>query len=413
MAQYFTDFRENAIASGTPAGWTARWSTSNFTRAIEADASGHNASGKRLALAGAVAAAMKGVSWNALDADADRATVQVRVLIRSFAQSDASANFYGGPYARGSGASSSENAVFGGMGTDSTGFDEDIRAAQAAAGSRTYVFGGNDAGPGAWVPAGYYWLTTTISGTTATTTIASVSEPETVLHTAVKSDLTVTAAGHVGFLIFSSLANFHILAFSVGTGADTATFAPVAPTTAPTIGTITPSGTTASVPYTGLDLYATGVEYRLNGGAWVDAGVTNPIELTGLTESTPYDIEVRAYNAAGPGPVSTLATFTTTAGTTVKGATITLYSGATPQANLTDLRVLWWDATAPDGMAPDYYSATESTDAAGLLSIDLDAVTTLSVGDYGYLHVHKAGTLGNQYRDALVFAGSVQVQDIG
>lgn len=140
-----------------------------------------------------------------------------------------------------------------------------------------------------------------------------------------------------------------------------------------------------------------------------------PVTVTGLTASTPYYLHfVHTDAAANDSAVASSAQFTTDAETVVvKGATITLYNGATPQSSLTDLRVLWWDATAPDGTAPDYYSSTESTDAAGLLSIDIDAVTALSVGDYGYLHVHKAGTLGNQYRDAVVFSGAVQVQDIG
>lgn len=412
MAQYFTDFRENAIATGTPAGWTARWTAGTVTYAIQNDTSGNNASGKRLFVDQGTTGTRL-LSWNIIDADPARDRVQIKALVRHLVASDASANTYGGVVGRGSGATPSESAAGICLGTDSSGYDEDIRAWQVDAGTRTFTPQiGGEAG-GVWNATDYFWLTADLDGVTDTVSIASAADPNTPIASGSRSDLTVTGAGWVGVLSYGSLTELQVLAFGVGTGGDAAPIGPVSPSAAPTIGTITPSGTTASVPYTGLDLYATGVEYRIDGGAWVDAGATNPIELTGLTESTPYDIEIRAYNADGPGPVSTLATFTTTAGTLVKGATITLYSGATPQASLTDLRVLWWDATAPDGTAPDYYSASESTDASGVLSIDLDAVTTLSVGDYGYLHVHKAGTLGNAYQDALVFAGAVQVQDIG
>lgn len=407
MAKYFTDFRENAIASGTPAGWTARYTTTGVTRAIAADSSGKNASGKHLRITH-TATAMRGTSFNVLDTDPDRITFQIKALARL--NKDLSAfSAYAGP-ARGSGAVGAENTIAAIFGENADGSQE-FSLMNSVAGSRVYTAAPNG-GSNSWLSTDFYWLTLTVSGTNATLSAAHVDTPETVIVTQSIAN-SVNEIGWIGFWHAASNADLIVLAVGVGTGADQAPSAPVAPTTAPTIGTITPSGTSASVPYTGVDLYATGVEYRIDGGAWVDGGATSPISVFGLTESTPYDIELRAYNAAGPGPVSTLATFTTTAGALVKGATITLYNGATPQANLTDLRVLWWDATAPDGTAPDYYSAAESTDAAGLLSVDINAVTALSVGDYGYLHVHKAGTLGNQYRDAVVFAGAVQVQDIG
>lgn len=410
MARYFTDFRENSIGSGTPEGWTARWSSGSVTYAIENDASGNNASGKRL-FVDQVSTGSRLLSWNKVDADPARDRVQIKALVRHLVVASASANVYGGVVGRGSGASPSENAAGICLGTDSTGFDEDIRPWQVSDGTKTFTPQiGGEAG-GVWNKTDYYWLTADLDGVTDTVSIASAADPNTPIASGSRSDLTVTGAGWVGVVSFGSLTELQVLAVGIGTGGDSAPIEPVAPSTSPTIGTITPSGTTASVPYTGLDLYATGVEYRIDGGAWVDAGITSPIGLTGLTESTEYDIEIRAYNADGPGPISTPATFT--AGTLGKGVTITLYNGTTPQANLTDLRVLWWDATAPDGTAPDYYSATGSTDASGVLSIDINAVTALSVGDYGYLHVHKAGTLGNSYQDALVFAGAVQVQSIG
>lgn len=145
----------------------------------------------------------------------------------------------------------------------------------------------------------------------------------------------------------------------------------------------------------------------------LDLGNVLTYSHTGLAAESPHSYRVRAYNAAGDGPWSAAFGDTTDAeAVAVKGATITLYAGSTPQASVTGIRALWWDATAPDATAPDYYTATASTDASGLLTLDLDAATALDVGDYGYLLLHKDGTLGNEYRDALEFAGAVQITDI-
>jgi hypothetical protein len=85
------------------------------------------------------------------------------------------------------------------------------------------------------------------------------------------------------------------------------------PTGTVTIGTITKTSTTATIPYTYSAADQTGFEYRLNGGATV-ADAASPVDLTGLTASTAYTIEVRAVNASGQGAWSAVANFTTDAG---------------------------------------------------------------------------------------------------
>lgn len=77
-----------------------------------------------------------------------------------------------------------------------------------------------------------------------------------------------------------------------------------------TVGSITTGETTASIPFSYSDSDQDGFEYRLDGGTALDV-VSNPIELTSLTHTTPYDIEVRAVNGAGAGTWSTVAEFTT------------------------------------------------------------------------------------------------------
>jgi titin len=55
----------------------------------------------------------------------------------------------------------------------------------------------------------------------------------------------------------------------------------------------------------------TAIEYRLNGGAWIDAGtLSSPFAILGLDNGTPYTVEVRADNAIGAGTASEQATAT-------------------------------------------------------------------------------------------------------
>ncbi|WP_299076734.1 fibronectin type III domain-containing protein, partial [uncultured Paraglaciecola sp.] len=85
-----------------------------------------------------------------------------------------------------------------------------------------------------------------------------------------------------------------------------------APTGIPTIGTITKTETTATIPFS----YAEGDEVdgfdlRVGGVTITDEGTDNPIVLTGLTAGTAYTVEVRAYNTTGDGSWSSVVGFTT------------------------------------------------------------------------------------------------------
>ena len=89
--------------------------------------------------------------------------------------------------------------------------------------------------------------------------------------------------------------------------------------TAPTIGTITPAGTYATVAFTAPSdeggSAITNYEYTTNGGSsWValsPASATSPLTITGLTQSTAYTFSLRALNTQGGGCASATASTTT------------------------------------------------------------------------------------------------------
>jgi len=144
-------------------------------------------------------------------------------------------------------------------------------------------------------------------------------------------------------------------------------------------------------------------------GQAVSATGTQNVSATGLTASTAYYWHYQQQDTAtNDSTVVTSAQFTTTAAV-VKGATITLHNSTTPQASITNILALWWDATSPTG-APVYETATASTDGSGVMTLDLEGDTALAVGGTGFLMLYKVD--GTDHRDSLVFAGQVDVVDI-
>jgi hypothetical protein len=134
------------------------------------------------------------------------------------------------------------------------------------------------------------------------------------------------------------------------------------------------------------------------------------ISISALDPETTYYVHFVQINGASLESASVVSTAAfITDSIAVKGATITLHTGTTPQASITDIVALWWDATTPSG-APDYSTTTASTDASGVLTLDLDVTTALSIGDNGFLLLYKLD--GADHRDSLVFAGRVAVSDV-
>lgn len=177
------------------------------------------------------------------------------------------------------------------------------------------------------------------------------------------------------------------------TAANFTTDAPAAqvPQGTVTIGTVTTTQTTASVPYTYSLSDQTGFEYRLNGGASVTA-TASPQPLTGLTANTAYTIEIRAINATGAGAWSTSAPFTTAA---VPVGTITI----TDIANNTDTP---WTSVAVDAATVMPVGLGSVVVNKAGLSVTIGAELVISdaaiVTGTEYIIILKIGTAYGWYR---------------
>jgi len=82
----------------------------------------------------------------------------------------------------------------------------------------------------------------------------------------------------------------------------------------PTIGTVTVSGTTASVPFTYPSGGAAVTSYTVTSspGGITGTDTTSPISVSGLTANTPYTFTMTATNSAGTSAASSASNSITT-----------------------------------------------------------------------------------------------------
>jgi len=93
-----------------------------------------------------------------------------------------------------------------------------------------------------------------------------------------------------------------------------------------------------------------------------------------------------------------------------KGVSLQLFNDATAVASETGITALWWDVEPINFEDPIGKSNTVTTDASGYISLDLDDLTALAVGEYGYLLLHKND--GTDYKDSPTFFGKVAISTI-
>jgi chitodextrinase len=86
---------------------------------------------------------------------------------------------------------------------------------------------------------------------------------------------------------------------------------------------ITSAGATISWSAGSDNVAVTGYEYRLNGGSYVSVGNVLTTALSGLTPSTAYTVDVRAFDAAGNRSTAITGNFTTSAASDTTPPTLT------------------------------------------------------------------------------------------
>jgi len=167
-----------------------------------------------------------------------------------------------------------------------------------------------------------------------------------------------------------------------------------------------------------LSSYFSGTEtpfaYSLQSGT-LPAGLslntsTGVISGTPTTAGTATGLVVRATDdSANTADSNSFSIDIAAAVTVVKGVQATLYDGETAQASITGITAMWWDASPPTGN-PVFTTASASTDASGVLELDLDSATALDVTDPGHLMIYKLD--GSDEKDSLGWQGQLAIQDI-
>jgi len=433
MAQYWLDFGGDTVGNA-PAGLTSRWTTTGLTLAVQSDAAAPSGKSVRVTKTALNRCA---VTVNAVDSDSDRGDFEIRALIRT--PSVDSSNLTPGPYllGRGAGAVSSESCYGAGLVFGASSDSKIAEFRKYVSGGLAANFDGNQTSPSAFALNTAYWLRLRVNGTSLTRGLAPIGDPQNETWTVSTTDAQVSAAGWIGFLPAGNC-NWDILAVGIGTNGDNAPTQNPSDTTAPTLtgATATATGaTTASGSVTTDE--ANGTLYSVattsatkpskaqvkagqnNSGAtaaWagnqaVSSTGAKSVSVTGLTAEANYYLHhMHEDAAANQSDVESSASFTTTATVAVvKGVTLTLYSGTTPQASITGIRALWWDTTSPSG-APAFSTTSASTDGSGALTLDIDNETSLDVDDPGFLLLYKLDAIDHEA--SLVFAGRVAVSDI-
>lgn len=418
MAQYSTDFSSQTV-DAAPAGWTERYESASVAgRAMVRTKSGA-IGGKVLRIESHTSNGhFVGATLDAVDSDSARADFEALAI---FSVTGAATNTFVNVIGRAAGTLRT-NADFCG-------------ATLAAAGSFQKRAVKRVGGTGTTLQSSGYTLVldrrmaarVRASGTTVSVKIWEYdleSEPGTYDLSGSVSDL--TSAGWVGFFVGATLNSeakgpVDLEYFSVGTNGDTAV-AP-APSSDPVAftGTVPAQSWVEDSAITPLDLSSyfsgdlTPFSYAVTTGT-LPAGLslgasTGIISGTPTTPAAAVSIVVTATDDGTNTAATNAFDITITAAVAVvKGVEVVLHDRATltPRASVTGITARWWDSPTAAG-APLLKTDSASTDGAGLLTIDIDSVTSLSVAALGYLVLYKAGAGADA---DLHFAGRVAVSDI-
>lgn len=416
MAQYSEDWSGSTLGAA-PTGWTRRYGTPDILTVVEKTGT---VSGRVMRMAShSTANVLYGASMDAVDADADRADFEIFCVYSITANiSNTPVNVAG----RMTGTARTD-AYFIATTTTNVATASGKRIAKRVNGTPTTVASSSYTN----VVDRRIAALLRVSGTSVQAKIWEYeveSEPGTWTYTGTVTD--VSGFGWAGVFegsisTTSGQGPVDYEYFSVGTGTDSAPRPTSDPAEISFSGSVPAQSWVEDSAITPLDLSTyfagdlTPFSYAVTTGT-LPAGLslnssTGVISGTPTTPASAASIVVTATddesNTAATNAFNIAITDFVEA---VRGVQVVLHDRATqsPRASVTGITARWWDSPTESG-APLLKTDTASTDAAGLLELDIESVTSLSLAGVGYLSIYKAGATPET---DLHFASRLAVVDI-
>lgn len=210
--KYFTNFEDSDVAADPPLGWTKRWAAAasplTYTRSVENASPAFKRRQVRLVQGGS---AIGAITFDVVDADADRADVEAVTLVKLAATPDSDHVIF----ARASGASA---AVANGYYASITPAVSEVRIGKVVSGAFTNIAVSSFASSA----GNSYLMRFRVNGTSLKLRVwlAGTAEPTT--WNVDTTDSALSAAGWVGFSGFTNARISEWNFFSVGTKGDSA-----------------------------------------------------------------------------------------------------------------------------------------------------------------------------------------------
>lgn len=429
MSAYLEKWAGSTVGS-FPTGWTRRWHTTTNSPTIEALSSGTlGAAYPRQFEINSTAADREAFSFDAIDSDTDRDTIKIAALVLSFEEPSSGSPSYGGPWARGSGTNLTETGIAGVLGGIS---------ARNALKVLDYDNAGLDVyadvnGSDSWNDLVWYWHVLEISGDTATVTVydfgSTPGEGGTAVTTFTQSGLRPSGDGWCGLFSFDANTNYRVAAIEFATGTSKLSYdlTPVLSSATGTsggsgvangsvstdaavgvldavllpFGATTPSAAQIKAGTDGDDNAATGTDLDND----VSALGGQSVSFSGIAAGTYKIAYVQSTEVGADSNVIETSSFSVTS-STVLSVQVTLHDDIAPQVSLTGIHWVFWDAGTPNG-SPDASGTGETTNASGVIDIDVTADTAQTGGDDVYILLFKEGATGD--KDNLIFSDRVQL----
>jgi hypothetical protein len=209
MTQYSTGFDSYTVGA-QPSDWSARWVTASTTWAVRSKSAAQG--GQCLEYTG-TASARHLLTWDAIDADANRANVEILARARSSSTSSEILRLL----ARGSGAAGAESGYYFAF----NGSAQTYQLQKLVAGTLTNLTSAINFVP---VANAWYYLRFRVNGTTLSAKIWADGDAEPSAWTITFTDSSISTAGWVGVHNQDLTGTRDLDLFTVATNGDTAAF---------------------------------------------------------------------------------------------------------------------------------------------------------------------------------------------